>query len=839
MKEKKSRCETMPFPRFTKVIINHFLSQYKSLSKLKFQHYHTIKDDGIVSRLKFVKIGEDYQEYRLHIPDMMLNVDVSDESEPEPTKKKVSSRSTRGVVIQDTPSAPKPKLASSKLKLKGVQSLTPKAQEAADTMHALKESKKTSRRQSSTGGSSEGTGRIPGVPDEFTVISTTSSEGTGTKPGVLDEEKKKDNDGNTDDKDEDDDHISDIQDTDNEDAETESDEDEIYKNDEMTDAAKADVEKTTEEKGDDELARNAMTSDYQVKVSIELPLPYSSLSVSFGFAISPPYVTPTISIVQQTTTPIPTPPITTEAPSINTTVPESDALSAVQLRVSKLEKDMSQLNKIDHYAELLLLSNPKFQWLLNNILDQKLNLRRVLQRFARLRRNKLRSKRCQSIQLSLLIRRHSKSMNETKSFNINPANHALYHALMEALIEDENAMDKGVADTVNHYKRPHDDDKDDNKDPSAIPNQEEPIKEPIVGVVMDDLETNADEDVVNDVDRPQDDVAPKTNKTSKYTWFKQPLRPPTLDPEWNKRTCTSSIELEYNIEECFKALTDRLDWNNPEGDRCPFDLTKPLPLKGRLGHLTIVVEYFFNNDLEFLKSFDLEKKYTTPIMKTKAARYEIVGTGHMVPTLWSPTKVGYDKDALKEIKHWGDKRQLWKRADRQLYKFKEGDFVDLHLNDIEDMLLLIDLQLGVESYQKKLNITEPQKTFPEIKFKELYTPSYKPPVVIYEDLNKQTLVMQADELYKFSDRTVKTVRDELHHRILDFLLGYNKEMSRRKWTATDKMRLELMVELIDKQMRKRRIIQNLERLVGAQELEIDYKLMTRNRQVQSQILSCE
>ncbi|GKF78252.1 hypothetical protein Tco_0230722 [Tanacetum coccineum] len=26
---------------------------------------------------------------------------------------------------------------------------------------------------------------------------------------------------------------------------------------------------------------------------------------------------------------------------------------------------------------------------------------------------------------------------------------------------------------------------------------------------------------------------------------------------------TSSIELEYNMEECFKALTDKLDWNNP------------------------------------------------------------------------------------------------------------------------------------------------------------------------------------------------------------------------------------------------------------------------------------
>ncbi|GKF59756.1 hypothetical protein Tco_0176542, partial [Tanacetum coccineum] len=55
----------------------------------------------------------------------------------------------------------------------------------------------------------------------------------------------------------------------------------------------------------------------------------------------------------------------------------------------------------------------------------------------------------------------------------------------------------------------------------------------------------------------------------------------------------------------------------------------------------------------------------------------------------------------------------------------------------------------------------------------------------------------------------------------------NDEMSRRKWTAIDKKRSELMVELIDKQMRERRIIRNLELLVGARELEMDYKLMTR------------
>ncbi|GKF72434.1 hypothetical protein Tco_0208548 [Tanacetum coccineum] len=85
--------------------------------------------------------------------------------------------------------------------------------------------------------------------------------------------------------------------------------------------------------------------------------------------------------------------------------------------------------------------------------------------------------------------------------------------------------------------------------------------------------------------------------------------------------------------------------------------------------------------------------------------------------------------------------------------------------------------------------------------------------------------MRADELYKFLDETLKKVQDELHHRILDFRLEYNKEMPRRKWTAIDRKRSELMVELTDKQMRERRIIQNLERLVGARELEMDYKLM--------------
>ncbi|GKA48925.1 hypothetical protein Tco_0741883 [Tanacetum coccineum] len=88
-----------------------------------------------------------------------------------------------------------------------------------------------------------------------------------------------------------------------------------------------------------------------------------------------------------------------------------------------------------------------------------------------------------------------------------------------------------------------------------------------------------------------------------------------VGPVYNllKGTYQSTIGLEYNMEECYKALSDQLDWKNPEGDRCPFDLSKPLPLKGRPGYLTIPVEYFFNNDLEYLKSENVERKSTTLI----------------------------------------------------------------------------------------------------------------------------------------------------------------------------------------------------------------------------------
>nr|GFA75038.1 hypothetical protein [Tanacetum cinerariifolium] len=216
------------------------------------------------------------------------------------------------------------------------------------------------------------------------------------------------------------------------------------------------------------------------------------------------------------------------------------------------------------------------------------------------------------------------TMNENKSFNRNPANHALYHDLTKALIEDENAMDKRVVDRVKNHKRQHDDDKNDDEDPSAGPNQGKKTKR---------RRTKESKSSMNPSTTKETSKGKAPSKSSKLLdHLTQEILVGTV---YNllKGTCTSSIKLEYNMEECFKELTKKLDWNNPKADRCPFDLSKPLPLKGHLGHLIVATEYFFNNDLEFLKSPNPKKKYTMSITKTKAARYEIVGIEDMVPTL--------------------------------------------------------------------------------------------------------------------------------------------------------------------------------------------------------------
>nr|GEU33093.1 ribonuclease H-like domain-containing protein [Tanacetum cinerariifolium] len=571
-------------------------------------------------------------------------------------------------------------------KLKGVQTLNPEEQPTVDMMQVLKASRKSSRSQPPTRGSSEGTGVSSGVPNESTVILTTLSEGTGTKPWVLDEEKvtfeakadvildwglEKESeyseeesvddeiDWETDDEIErGDEYVQENMDEEMKDAEV----DDIGNGDEeITNTAKEDAEKTEEVKDDIKKAK--------------LPPSSSSLSVSLGFGNQ-------FLILSSNKSTVGTLKDFADA-ELNSLLDVQIQLEIPQIQVFFLEKDVQDLKAVGHTTILLTSLRSKIPSAVNAYLGS--------------------------------------SLGDTLQKN------------------PEKILGK----------RYHDDD-DKDEDPFARPNLQR-VK------------------VIQIVRRPGTIVKP-------------------------------GIELEYNIEECYKALTDQVYLNNPKGDHCPYELSKPLPLKGHTGHLTVPSKYFFNKDLEYLKASNPKKKYSMSITKTKAARYELVGIKDVIPNLWRVTKKILSMVSIKinKLLGYGHLEEIAvRRANRQKYKYKEGDFVNLHLNDIEDMLLLVT--------QRKLfnlegsDIVDLAMDFLGISTKELCTPSFDPPGAVNEYLNKQKRVMRADELYKFSDETLKLVHDELHQRVLKFRFGYNKEMSMRTWSTIDKKRSELMVKLIDKQ----------------------------------------
>ncbi|GJR30607.1 hypothetical protein Tco_1106839 [Tanacetum coccineum] len=210
----------------------------------------------------------------------------------------------------------------------------------------------------------------------------------------------------------------------------------------------------------------------------------------------------------------------------------------------------------------------------------------------------------------------------------------------------------------------------------------------------------------------------------------------------------------------------------------------------------------------------------------------------------------YDYGHLEEIEV--------RRDDQKLYTFREGDFKRLRLQYIKDMLLLLvqqkltnltideryalnvalhmftkriviqrqveDLQLGDESYQKKLNLTKPDTFRLNLRNMTTYTAYSDPKRVIYKDQMNINRLMRADELHKFSDGTLDDVRSALH----DIALGIRMEyLPMRKWSNLDKKRAQVIVQDVDKQLYQRRLMWNLEKLVGGTEYENDLRLLER------------
>ncbi|GJV78398.1 hypothetical protein Tco_1509982, partial [Tanacetum coccineum] len=207
----------------------------------------------------------------------------------------------------------------------------------------------------------------------------------------------------------------------------------------------------------------------------------------------------------------------------------------------------------------------------------------------------------------------------------------------------------------------------------------------------------------------------------------------------------------------------------------------------------------------------------------------------VVKTYW---ELGHEHKFITEI--------VARRANKYLVSITEPDYKNLNKNDIEDIYLLImngkvpdyadtrllwslsvfirstviwervhDFQLGIESYQQKVNLTAPTMTFPGIEDHEMFSIIYEPVHgIIYKNSKKEKRVMRHSEIHKFCDATL--------NRVLEGLKSYNNDIKygyvQKDLTKDEAEYLKLFEEEIEERLKHRRQMRRWEMFVNGRPL---------------------
>nr|GEV23689.1 retrovirus-related Pol polyprotein from transposon TNT 1-94 [Tanacetum cinerariifolium] len=349
------------------------------------------------------------------------------------------------------------------------------------------------------------------------------------------------------------------------------------------------------------------------------------------------------------------------------------------------------------------------------------------------------------------------------------------------------------------------------------------------------------------------DDQPIVQSSQHPEWFSQQQKPPTPDRAWNKTlpggSCKSLVELEYHLEEVYKATTDQLDWVNLEGAS--------------------------------------SRKYTTSVTKTKAADYgHIKWNEDLVPrTMWIQEPIDYDKHALWGVSHWGRKQaspssDVWKtfnwvskahlmktdtyRSDLkhkeaytaysnprgficqnkdkknrlmridELHKFSDETLIDVR-TALDDRLKGIQMRFSSHFIASNLSCVCKITYSSMSSSKDVY--SRKRIIVVtrlmimkkydYNHLEEIQIHREDQKLYKFREADQSHNRqeaDQSHNRQTGIRMEY---LPKRKWRGFDKQKAQVMIQDINKQLYERRLMWNLEKFVGGREYMNDLRVLER------------
>nr|GEY52300.1 hypothetical protein [Tanacetum cinerariifolium] len=296
----------------------------------------------------------------------------------------------------------------------------------------------------------------------------------------------------------------------------------------------------------------------------------------------------------------------------------------------------------------------------------------------------------------------------------------------------------------------------------------------------------------------------------------QQKKPLTPDRAWNKTLPATHRSIQPWISALAKQADSRSSFN--ELMDTPVDLS--VFLMNQLKVDTLTHEFLAGPTYELMKGsckslveleFFLEKVYKIMGTSSGLKTWYVVQCGVKNRLAMTNMLSGESLIGGANINNSTDLQSagsLLEIDNDKLYKFKEGNFKRLYIQDIKDMLLLLvqgkltnlkveerfafnvslrmftrsiviqrhveDLQLGVECYQNKFNLTKPDTYHSDLKRKEAYTAYSNPRGFIYQNKHKQNRLMRIDELHKFSDRTLNDVQTALNDRLKVFLMNQLK-----------------------------------------------------------------
>nr|GEY39361.1 hypothetical protein [Tanacetum cinerariifolium] len=244
------------------------------------------------------------------------------------------------------------------------------------------------------------------------------------------------------------------------------------------------------------------------------------------------------------------------------------------------------------------------------------------------------------------------------------------------------------------------------------------------------------------------------------------------------------IHLQYQIEECHKLLTDSVDdpilRNN---------VSKPLPLGGPPGQVTIQSDFFFNKDLKYLRYGSKGSKPALSISKMKAAYYPDARLEQLVPDqFWIDEECKYDIAVIYGISHWWFQRQQF-YIDRHT---SEGDrsAVRTHMRILSVVRIKVFSMYGYD-YMKNIVLRRAnlnKHVIAERDFKYMYPSDF-------EDLYLLNLQGYLNHLPPKDKKILTTAVNQwtrqlvIRQRVEDFQLGIESyqtqlNLTKPQWDAT-------------------------------------------------------